>query len=92
MGHTWPTREDRIELRVTKEEKRILAAAAAYERLHLTSFIMRGILPHARNVVDQAERIALSERDSLRVLDLLEHPPQPSPALVAAAKRRTSRA
>lgn len=90
MGHTLPTREDRIELRVTKEEKRILAAAAAYERLHLASFIMRSILPHAREVVDQAERIALSERDSLRVLDLLEHPPQPSPALVAAAKRRTT--
>ena len=31
-----PTRDDRIELRASREEKRVLAAAAAYERLDLT--------------------------------------------------------
>jgi uncharacterized protein (DUF1778 family) len=84
-------REDRIELRATKEEKRILAAAAAYERLDVTSFIMRNVLPTAREVVDRAERIVLSERDSVRVLKLLETPPKPSPALLAAARRRAGR-
>jgi hypothetical protein len=29
------TRDDRIELRTTKEEKRLLSSAAAYERLDL---------------------------------------------------------
>ena len=38
------TRDDRIELRTTKEEKRLLAAAAAHERLDVTSFIMRNVL------------------------------------------------
>ncbi len=82
------TREDRIELRATKEEKRLLAAAAAYERLDVTSFIMRNVLPAAREVVDRAERIVLSERDSARVLKLLDQPPKPTPALLAAARRR----
>jgi len=82
------TRDDRIELRATKEEKRILAAAAAYERLDVTSFIMRNVLPAARQVVDRAERIVLSKRDSARVLKLLENPPKPTPALLAAARRR----
>jgi uncharacterized protein (DUF1778 family) len=82
------TREDRIELRATKEEKRILAAAAAYERLDVTSFIMRNVLPTARKVVDRAERIVVSERDSSRVMELLENPPKPTPALLAAARRR----
>ena len=82
------TREDRIELRATKEEKRILAAAAAYERLDVTSFIMRSVLPTARKVVDRAERIVVSERDSSRVMELLENPPKPTPALIAAARRR----
>lgn len=81
-------RDDRIELRATKEEKRLLAAAAAYERLDVTSFIMRNVLPVARDVVDRAERIVLSERDSRRVLELLEHPPKPTKALLAAARRR----
>ncbi|HET6629924.1 MAG TPA: DUF1778 domain-containing protein [Woeseiaceae bacterium] len=84
-------REDRIELRTTREEKRLLAAAAAHERLDLTSFIMRSILPTAREVVDRAERIVLSERDSVRVLELLENPPKATPALKAAARRRAAR-
>jgi len=91
MSETNAAREDRIELRTTKEEKRLLAAAAAYERLDVTSFIMRNVLPTARDVVDRAERIVLSARDSRRVLELLENPPNPTPALMAAARRRTAR-
>lgn len=91
MSDTSTTREDRIELRATKEEKRLLAAAAAYERLDVTSFIMRSVLPAARNVVDRAERVVLGTRDSKRVLDLLENPPKPTPALMAAARRRGAR-
>ena len=85
------TREERIELRATKEEKRLLAAAAAYERLDVTSFIMRNVLPSARKVVDRAERIVLSERETERILMLLESPPKPSSALLAAARRHHTR-
>ncbi len=81
-------RLDRIELRASSEEKRILAAAAAYERLDLTSFVMRTALPAAEEIVARNERIVLSARDSARVLELLEHPPKPTAALLAAAKRR----
>ncbi len=88
MAARTAAREDRIELRATKEEKRLLAAAAACERLDVTSFIMRTVLPAAREVVDRAERIVLSERDTARVLELLEHPPAPTAALLAAARRR----
>jgi uncharacterized protein (DUF1778 family) len=83
--------ENRIELRVTKEEKQLLAAAAAYERLDVTSFIMRSALLEARKIVDRAERIVLSERDTARVLKLLGNPPKPTPALLAAARRRAAR-
>lgn len=84
-------REDRIELRATKEEKRLLAAAAAREHLDFASFILRNALPAAREVMDRAERIALSSRDTVRVLELLENPPKPTAALMAAARRRVSR-
>ena len=85
------TRSDRIELRTTREEKRLLTAAAAHERLDVTSFIMRSVLPAARAVIDRSERIVLSRRDSERVLELLEHPPKPASALLAAARRRHAR-
>jgi uncharacterized protein (DUF1778 family) len=91
MAVTGANREDRIELRATKEEKQLLATAAAYERLDVTSFIMRSVLPAARDVVDRAERIVLSERDSKRVLELLENPPNAAPALMDAAGRRAAR-
>ena len=91
MPKSAAARDDRIELRATKEEKRLLARAAAYERLDMTSFVMRSALPAARDVVDRAERIVLSERDSERVLALLEDPPKPTAALLSAARRRVAR-
>lgn len=92
MPITSSTRDDRIELRASREEKRILAAAAAYQRLDLTTFVMRTALPVAEEVVARHERIRLSARDSARVLELLEHPPAPTPALrVAAGRRRRHR-
>lgn len=91
MAANSAAREDRIELRTTKEEKRILATAAAYERLDVTSFIMRNVLPAAREIVDRAERIVLSERDSVRVLKLLENLPKPTPTLMAATRHRAAR-
>ena len=84
-------RDDRIELRASREEKRVLTAADAYERLDLTSFVMRRALPAAEEIVARHERITLTARDSARVLELLEHPPKPTAALRAAAQRRRNR-
>jgi len=41
--------------------------------------------------MDRPERIVLSDRDSKRVLKLLENPPKPTAALKAAARRYISR-
>ena len=68
-----------------------MAVAAAHERLDVTSFILRNVLPAARDIVDRSERIRLSERDAARVLELLENPPEPTAALLAAARRRAAR-
>ena len=81
------SRDDRIELRASREEKRLLAAAAAYQRLDLTTFVMRTALPVAEEIVSRHERIRLSVRDGARVLELLQNPPKPTPALRAAARR-----
>ncbi len=90
MAKNAAARDDRIELRASKKEKQLLAAAAAHERLDITSFILRNVLPTARQVIDRAERIVLSERDTSRILKLLENPPKPTAALLAAARRRRS--
>ena len=76
----------RVELRLQPEDKAVLVRAAALERLDLTSFILRAALPRAKATIADAETLKLSERDSLRVLDLLENPPAPPERLVRAAK------
>jgi len=76
----------RVELRLKLEDKAVLARAAALERLDLTSFILRAALPRAQQIIAEAEKLRLSERDSLLVLDLLENPPEPSERLLRAAK------
>ena len=88
MAGSVSVRDDRIELRATREEKRLITEAAAREQLDVTRFIMRNVLPVAREVVRRSERIVLSERDSKRVLELLEKPPKPAEALIAAVRRR----
>ena len=76
----------RVELRLRPQDKAVLARAAALERLDLTSFILRAALPRAQEVICGAEKLKLSQRDSLLVLDLLENPPRPSAKLRRAAK------
>lgn len=82
------TESGRIELRVRPNEKAILARAAMLKRLDLTGYILRNVLPQAKADISEAERLRLSERDSLRVLDLLENPPPAPKRLVRAAKAR----
>jgi uncharacterized protein (DUF1778 family) len=49
---------------------------------------LRNVLPQAEADIAEAEQLKLSERDSLRVLELLEHPPRAPKRLVRAAKAR----
>jgi uncharacterized protein (DUF1778 family) len=80
------TDSGRIELRLRPEDKATLTRAAALKRLDLTAYILRTVLPQARADISEAERMVLSERDSLRVLELLENPPAAPDRLVRVAK------
>ncbi len=76
----------RMSLRIAPEEKTILLRAAALKRTDLTDFVRQHSLKAARAVIEEAERLELSARDSLRVMELLENPPKPNAKLLAAAK------
>jgi uncharacterized protein (DUF1778 family) len=77
---------NRMSLRIRSEEKVQLLRAAALSQTDLTDFVVRHAVLAARNVIAEAENLRLSERDSLRVLALLEDPPAPNELLIAAAK------
>ena len=65
----------RVELRLRPEDKATLTRAASLKRLDLTGYILGAVLPKAEADIAEAGRLTLSERDSLRVLALLENPP-----------------
>jgi uncharacterized protein (DUF1778 family) len=80
------TDNGRVELRLRPEDKATLTRAASIKRLDLTGYILGKVLPQAEADIAEAERLTLSERDSLRVLALLENPPAAPDGLVRAAR------
>lgn len=60
--------------------------AAALRSTDLTEFVRQHSLRAAREIIEAAEHVRLSGRDSLRVLELLENPPAPNARMLAAAK------
>jgi uncharacterized protein (DUF1778 family) len=76
----------RLSLRIRTEEKALLLRAIALNHTDLTEFVVRHALLAAKAVIEAADHVQLSDRDSLRVLDLLENPPEPNAKLLAAAQ------
>jgi len=81
----------RMSLRIRSEDKALLLRAVALSHTDLTDFVVRHAVRAAKAVIDEAEHLQLSERDSLRLLDLLENPPPPNAKLLAAAKALAKR-
>jgi uncharacterized protein (DUF1778 family) len=70
-----------MNLRLRPEQKAMLMRAAALRHTNLTDFVLQPALREAKAVIEESERIGLSERDSLLVLNLLENPPAPNAKL-----------
>jgi uncharacterized protein (DUF1778 family) len=86
MPRTAVEDNSRMSLRIRPEEKALLLRAVALKHTDLTDFVLSHALLAAKAVIEDADRVQLSERDSLRVLELLENPPRPNAKLLAAAR------
>ena len=76
---------DRVSLRIASDEKLLLIRAAALQHTNLTEFVLRNVVPVAQRIIEENERLTLTARDSLLMLDLLDNPPAPNDRLMAAA-------
>jgi uncharacterized protein (DUF1778 family) len=79
-------KNSRMSLRIRAEEEAMLLRAAALKHTDLRQFVLQHALRAAKAVIEEADHVQLSERDSLRVLDLLENGPGPNARLLAAAR------
>lgn len=86
MARTAIENNSRVALRIQPADKATLLRAVELEKTDMTEFILRTALREARAVIEHAETVKLSQRDSRRVLELLEHPPAPNARLRAAAR------
>lgn len=76
----------RVALRIRTADKALIMRAVALAQTDMTDFILRTALREAQLVIEEHERVKLSQRDSRRVLDLLENPPAPNAKLRKAAR------
>ncbi len=77
---------ERVALRLRVEDKAKIMRASALKSMDLTGFMVQTALAAAEEVIEQAERLKLTRRDSVRVLEMLDHPPVPNARLLAAAR------
>src|SRR5271166_6447277 len=75
----------RLALRVRPADKAVIMRAVALAQTDMTTFILRTALREAQSVIEEHERVKLTERDSRLVMELLENPPAPNAKLRKAA-------
>jgi uncharacterized protein (DUF1778 family) len=82
-----PQRRERLEARLSPEQKALLERAAALEGRSLTDFVVSSAQSAAVETIQRYEVIALTAEDSLAFAEALMTPAAPNERLRAAARR-----
>lgn len=64
---------ERLSLRVSTDAKKLIVRAAAIQQTNLTDFVVSNVLPVAQKIVDAAERVYLTERDTQMIMEILDN-------------------
>ena len=92
-GETMPTeaatakRTERLDARVTKEEKRVVETAASLRGISVTDLMRTAITDAANKIIRENETLTLSERERQAFVQALMNPPRPNDAAIAAVRR-----
>ena len=87
--------QERIEARISADEKRLLEDAAQRRGMTLTAFVLSTAHDAAVRTLETAHVVELTRQDQQRFVETLLNPPAPSERLLAAAtdyREHTSRA
>ena len=68
------TRAERLETRVTAEQKRLIERAAALQGRTVTDFVLTSVQDAAQRAIEERQQLALSVRDSEAFVDALLNP------------------
>jgi uncharacterized protein (DUF1778 family) len=78
---------ERLDVRVTRRNKRLIERAALATGQPVTSFVLSSALERAREALESEARTELSKRDGAAFLRMLSEDRAPSAALLRAVKR-----
>ena len=79
-------KRERLEARITQEQKALFQRAADLSGRTLTDFVVASTQAAAEEIVRQRDLFVLSPRDSIRFVEALLSPPEPNEQLRAAAE------
>ena len=79
-------KRERLAVRITSEQKKLIEEAANLEGRSLTDFIVSSVEKAARDSIVAHRVISLSVRDSEKFFAAISNPPEPSPRLLEAAR------
>jgi len=82
-----PSRSERLEARITPEQKALLSRAAELRGRSLTDFVVSSAQEAARETIREHERLTLSERDRQAFVAALLEDAEPGERLRRAADR-----
>lgn len=80
-------RAERLETRITAEQKALIEHAAALQGRSITDFVLTSVQDAARRAIEEHEIVTLSVRDSQAFVEALLNPPEPGAGLREAAAR-----
>ncbi|KKI42998.1 type II toxin-antitoxin system TacA family antitoxin [Obesumbacterium proteus] len=83
-------KKQRIDLRLTDEDKNAIEEAAAMSNQTITQFMLTSASERAAEVIEQHRRLILSDESWNLVMDAISAPPAPNDRLKRAAKRLQS--
>jgi uncharacterized protein (DUF1778 family) len=80
-------KHNRVDLRISPDEKELLEKAASIKGLSLSSYVVSNCLEAARRDIETYHECVLSDEDRDLFLYLIENPPEPNQALKSAMAR-----
>jgi uncharacterized protein (DUF1778 family) len=86
------TRAQRLETRVTAEQKRLIERAAALQGRTVTDFVLTSVQDAARRAIEEHHQLELSVRDSEAFVDALLNPKPVNDRLRDTIRRYRERA
>ena len=84
-------KQERLEARVTRQQKLLIERAARIRGTTVTNFVLVCAQEAAAETIKNVEVLALRDEAREKFIDALLHPPAPNAAARAAAKRYLNR-